>query len=66
MNLYFTFVPKETAATMLATKSVSGGSTSNLGSGYMAGLGAAVIGLGAYAFYKRKNTQVKNTTFELL
>ena len=67
MNLYFTFVPKETAATMLATKSGAGSSSGNIGSGYMAGLGAAVIGLGAYAFYKRKNnTQVKSTAFELL
>ena len=65
MNLYFTFVPKEVAVTTLATKSAVNDSTSDLGSGYMAGLGAAVIGLGAYAFYKRKNTQVKNFAFQL-
>ena len=66
MNLYFTFGAKDVAATTLATKSSASGSTSNLGSGYMAGLGAAVIGLGAYAFYKRKNTEVKNSVFQLI
>ena len=64
MNLYFTFGASQTAATTLAAKSAASDS-SNLGSGYMAGIGAAVIGLGAFALYKRKSTQqVKNGAFE--